>query len=110
MYYGYATIKQNNKKKFFGAWSREGTVRLDATGVRFKIRIIILTGKTLCISRSTRMVNFRPKTHLERNFFLTDAKATRAGVRTCCAGCAGPHVPNEALAPFDYKPPKTPVA
>ena len=56
-----------------------------AAGVRSKIWIIILTGKTLCIWRSTRMVNFRPKTHLELNFFLTDAKATGTAVRTRAA-------------------------
>ena len=58
---------------------------LFAAGVRSKIWIIILIGKTLCIWRSTRMVNFRQKTHLELNFFLYDAKATRTGVRTRAA-------------------------
>jgi hypothetical protein len=85
--YGYGTIKTKQyKKTFFGAWSREGAVaaavRPHAAGVRSKIRIIILTGKTLCISRSTRMVYFRQKNHLQRKFFLTDAKAIRTGVRT----------------------------
>jgi hypothetical protein len=27
------------------------------------------------------MVNFRQKTHLDHNFFLTEAKAARTGVR-----------------------------
>jgi hypothetical protein len=91
---------------FFGAWSREGTVRPHAAGVRSKIGIIILTGIILCISRSTRMVNFCQKPDLELNFFLINAKATRAGVRTRATS----HASNKALAPFDHKPPKTVVA
>jgi hypothetical protein len=67
---------------FFGAWSREGAVRPHAAGVRSKLRIIILTSKTPCFSRSTRITNFSQKTHLDRKFCLTNEKATRTGVRT----------------------------
>jgi hypothetical protein len=73
---------------FFGAWSREGAVRPHAAGVRFKIRIIILTGKTLCIFRSTRMVNFRQKNPFgSQNFFLPTRKRPEPGAVTFTRLC-----------------------
>jgi hypothetical protein len=53
-----------------------------AAGVRSKIWIIILTGKTLCIWRSTRMVNFRQKPYLGPGNVLVGAKALQIRVRT----------------------------
>ena len=50
-----------------------------AIGVRSKIRIIILSGTTLCNSQSTRMVNFRQKTHVEPHFFLPTRKQPEPG-------------------------------
>ena len=55
---------------------------LFAAGVRSKIWIIILTGKTLRIWRSTRMVNFRPKTHSGPGNVLVVAKDLKIRVRT----------------------------
>jgi hypothetical protein len=66
----------------YGQRQSEGAVRPHAAGVRSKIRIIILTGKTLCISRSTRMVNFRQKPHLGPGNVLVGAKALQIRVRT----------------------------
>jgi hypothetical protein len=86
--------------------TREGAVRPHATGVRFKIRIIILIGKTLCIFLSIRMVNFRPKKPIWIAIFSHRRESDPN---------RGPnprnrsHAPNGALgiAHFGYKPPKS---